>query len=95
MAQALGYYDFDRVQLKRGAYYARGQVKTELAQRVVLHSLAKVLAWQQPISMNVVGFPVDKDAAALQTKVQEQYLKALTGEGALHVATKNDKRPRV
>jgi hypothetical protein len=93
MSQALG-FDFDRVQLKRGMYYSRGQAELELAQRAVVHSLAKVLTGQQPIGMNVVGFPIDKQAAELQEKVQQQYLKALTGEGALHVTTKNDKKPR-
>jgi hypothetical protein len=95
MSQALGFdFDFDRVQLKRGMYYSSGQAELELAQRAVVHSLAKVLTGQQPIGMNVVGFPIDKQAAELQEKVQQQYLKALTGEGALHVTTKNDKKPR-
>jgi hypothetical protein len=44
--------------------------------------------------MNVVAFPVDKSAAELQAKIQEHYLKALTGEGALYVATKDDKKPQ-
>jgi hypothetical protein len=91
MSKALG-YDFDRVQLKRGAYYTRGQVEADQAQRALQQSLAKVLTGEQPIGMNVVGLPVDKQAAELQTAVQKQYLKALTGEGALYVATKNDKR---
>jgi hypothetical protein len=90
MSQALG-YDFDRVQLKRGIYYARGQFETQQAQQTVLHNLAKVLTGQQAIGMNVVGFPLDKSAAELQAKFHEQYLKALTGEGALHVTTKSDK----
>src|ERR1700750_2063992 len=47
--------------------------------------LVGVLSGEQPIPMNVVGLPVSKEAAELQTKVQEQYLKAISGEAALHV----------
>jgi hypothetical protein len=93
MSKALG-YDFDRVQLKRGAYYTRGQVEADQAQRALQDNLAKVLTGEQAIRMNVVGLPVDKEAAELQTAVQKQYLKALTGEGGLFVATKTDKRPK-
>jgi hypothetical protein len=94
MAQAVGYKEFDRVQLKRGAYYTRGQGELDQTQRAILINLAKVLAGQQPIGMNVVAFPIDKDAAAMQAQIHAEYLKALTGKGALYVAVKNDKPPR-
>jgi hypothetical protein len=93
MAQALG-YDFDRVHLRRGIYYSRGQGELELAQRAALHHLVKVLAGQQPLAVNVVGIPIDKEAAERQAKIQDQYLKTLTGEAALHVLMANEKKER-
>jgi hypothetical protein len=93
MSLALG-YDFDPVQVRRGAYLPRGHFDTETTLREIQQGFAKVLGGQQAIAMNVVGFPVDKDAAQLQAKISEHYLKALTGEGALYVATKDGKGPR-
>jgi hypothetical protein len=90
MSRALG-YDFDSVQVKRGAYLPQGHFDTEVALREIQQGFAKVLSGQQAIAMNVVGFPIDQRAVDLQIKFNEQYLKALTGEGALYVATKDGK----
>jgi hypothetical protein len=89
MSQALG-FDFDRVQLKREIYYPRGQGEIEAQNQLIRRGFVRVLSGEQPIPMNVVGFPVSKEAAELQTKVQEQYLKAISGEAALHVVMKKD-----
>jgi hypothetical protein len=89
MSQALG-YDFDRVQLRREIYYPRVHGETELQNQAIRRGLVKVLSGEQPIPMNVIGFPVSKDAVELQTKFQDQYIKALSGEAALHVVIKKD-----
>lgn len=79
-------YKFDRVQLKRGIYYPRGHGEAEIAQRAIQQGLAKVLAGDRAIPMNVIGFPVSKDAIELQEKVNQSLLKALSGETAVRVA---------
>lgn len=89
MSQTLG-YDFDRVQVRRGVYHPQGYVDIDTALNEIRQGLVKVLAGQRPIPMNVVSFPVDKELVALQVKINEHILKALSGEGALYVATKDD-----
>jgi hypothetical protein len=88
MSQALK-YDFDRVQLKRGVYYPRSQAENEAALRAIQQGLVKVLGGDQAIAMDIQSLPITKEAAELQSKINEQYLKALSGQGALHVAIRD------
>jgi hypothetical protein len=85
MSTALG-HAFDRVQLKRGIYYPVAHGEANLAQRVILQGLSKVLSGQQAIPMDVVKFPVSEEAIDLQKEVQKGLLKTFSGEGALHVS---------
>jgi hypothetical protein len=85
MSTALG-HGFDRVQLKRGIYYPVAHGEADLAQRVILQGLSKVLSGQQAIPMDVVKFPVSEEAVNLQKEVQQGLLKTFSGEGSLHVS---------
>jgi hypothetical protein len=89
MSRALR-YDVDSVQLRRGVYHPQGHADMETAFNEIRQNLARVLSGQQPIPMKVVGFPVDPAIAARQAELSGLLVKALTGEGALHVATKDD-----
>ena len=92
MSQALG-YNFDKVQLRRGIYYPRSQAENEAAFRAIQQGLVKVLGGEQAIAMDIHSLPITKEAAELQTKINEQYLKALSGQGALHVAVQTPTGP--
>jgi hypothetical protein len=65
-------------------------IEIEITQRTIQQGLAKVLTGQQPIPMNVVGFPVSQEAIELQQKVQQGLLKSLSEDGAIRVSV--DKR---
>lgn len=78
-------YDFDKIQLKRGVYYPRGHSDESDARRVILDSLAKMLAGGKPLPMAVVSFPFSEEALRNQTQVQEALLRTLSGEQPLRV----------
>jgi hypothetical protein len=89
LSQALG-YRFDRVQLMRGVYYPRGHGEKEEIERRILIGAVRVLAGEQPISMNVTSFPMSSEAAELNEKVQKGLLDCLTGKRAVHVSMKQE-----
>jgi hypothetical protein len=84
MSRALG-YDFDRVQIMRGAYYPRGHGENEARQRNILAGLERVLSGGQPIPMKITEAPSSPEAAALQAQLTEKMAKAYTEDGAFKV----------
>jgi uncharacterized protein DUF6680 len=85
-------FKFNKVELKRGIYYPRGHHEMEASQRAILANLEKLLAGERSLPMNVTGFPVSEEALKLQMEVQQKLLKALTGEGEMHVQMKQSKK---
>jgi len=63
MSQDVG-YSFDRVQLKRGAYSPIAHETLENEERALRQAVIKGLSGEMPMKMEVVGMPVNEDAAA-------------------------------
>lgn len=57
-------YKFDRVQLKKGAYSPVAHGELEFEQAALRRAAIRALIGETPLKMNVVGFPVNEDAAA-------------------------------
>ena len=85
LSSALG-YKFDRVQLRRGAYYPQGHHEVEMAEHLIRARLVKVLSGEQPLSMDVKSFPASADALELQEKVHQALLKMLADKEPLRVS---------
>lgn len=56
MSMFLG-YDFDKVQLKKGSYFPRGQLEEQATQAALRNNFADVLQGKQAIKMEVVSLP--------------------------------------
>lgn len=56
-------YNFDRVQLKKGAYSPIAHGDLELEHAALRRSAIRALAGETPLKMNVVGFPTNQVAA--------------------------------
>lgn len=78
-------YKFDRVQLKKGAYSPIAHGELEDQQRALRTLAIAMLSGQQPLKMEVTGFPVHEDALQSQLDLQAKLAAALDGRGALSV----------
>lgn len=87
MAQDVG-YSFDRVQLKRGSYSPMAHGDLEAEQATLRRAAIKALTAETPIKMEVVGFPVNAELAAVNQEAIRRLSTALEG-GALHVLPAN------
>lgn len=81
-------YDFDEVHIKKAGYIPIAHNELEEKQRRLLDSAVNVLQGDQPLKMNVVGFPVNEEAAEAHRKMISQLVAATDG-GLLKVSTKN------
>lgn len=77
-------FHFDRVQLKKGAYspIAHGDLETE--QTLLRRAAIRALAGDTPLKMNVVGFPVNEEAAQAHRETIRRFGEVLQ-DGALKV----------
>ena len=87
ISKSLG-YDFNKVQLKSGAYYPRAHADEKTALVAIRDNLVKVLTGQQSVRMAVVSFPVSEEALKNQQLLLEALLRTLSGERPLKVKTK-------
>ncbi|ALI00046.1 hypothetical protein C1Y08_01655 [Pseudomonas sp. FW306-02-F02-AA] len=76
---------YDRVLLRNGAYIPKGHTDLELDQQKLRHYAIEVLSGQQPISMNVTGFPFSEEMTNSQLKLQEGLFDVLAGQGHLKI----------
>lgn len=83
MSKALGFNDFDKVLLKRGAYSPKAHGDQESLLRNIQGGLAEMLSGKSPIAMRVVEFPVDAE-------MQKHMGAVLTGENTLKVKIDKD-----
>jgi len=88
LSKALG-FSFDKVQLRRGIYTPRAHGEAEALQRSIEHHLEKILKGDLAIQMNVVGFPVSKEALELQRDLQTALLRLVSQEQGLPVTIKS------
>lgn len=86
VSQDLG-FKFDRVQLKRGAYspVAHGEIEAE--QTELRKAALSLVTGKHALKMNVVAFPVDPEALAVNKAVIQNIGKALE-TGILQVEVK-------
>jgi len=83
MSQDIG-YKFDRVQLKRGSYTPIAHGEIEVEQTELRKATLSLVTGQHALKMNVVGFPVDKEALEANRAAIENVGKALES-GVLQV----------
>lgn len=76
---------YDRVLLRNGAYMPKGHTDIEDEQHQIRRLVLEVLAGDRPLSMDVVGFPMDPSLVESQLKIQDGLSRALSGEGSLNV----------
>ncbi|PJL17708.1 hypothetical protein B9Y66_02775 [Stenotrophomonas maltophilia] len=90
MAAEVG-YRFDRVQLRKGVYSPEAHSRLEAEQHHVRRLVIDVLSGNQPLRMDVVGFPVDDEAAQAQTELASKLAEAIkNGELAVRVSQRDD-----
>jgi hypothetical protein len=65
LSTALGFH-FSKVELKRGIYYPQGHFTKEALQDFISENLAKLLAGDKALKMEVTSFPYSEDALKLQ-----------------------------
>ena len=87
LSRALG-YDFDRVRLKRGAYYPRAHEDADKRREEFETALISVVKGDAPLSMKVTELPISAELADLQKKLQEGMLSVID-QGSLKVRTTN------
>jgi hypothetical protein len=89
LSTALG-FQFSKVELKRGIYYPRGHFAREALQNSISENLARLLAGDTSLKMDVMSFPSSEDALKLQEQLQKGMLAALSGASELHVRVKGN-----
>jgi hypothetical protein len=70
-------FSFDRVQLKRGAYSPMAHEELENEERALRKALLRGFSGDAPLKMEVVGIPVDEQAAAAYRNSVERIASAL------------------
>jgi hypothetical protein len=83
IAQDLG-YRFDRVQLKRGVYSPIAHSEIEADQTNLRKAMLSLFSGEHPLKMNVVSFPLDKEAVEANRAAIQNLGKALES-GVLQV----------
>lgn len=83
-------YEFDRVQLKKGAYSPQAHGDLEAEQNMVRKLALKVLSGENALKMDVASFPVDEEAVKLQSLTSKALGEALS-KGTLNVTVKREK----
>jgi uncharacterized protein DUF6680 len=71
MGKSLG-YEFDRVHIKRAAYFPKGHGEIEDENKIIRKAFVQILTGKSAFPMNVVGFPEMED-----TESQKEMQKAL------------------
>lgn len=84
MSRALG-YKFDRVQLKRGAYYPKAHGDEETAQRQIRDSLRSILSGEKPLPMAVTSFAAPPGTNERQAELQRLFTAVLSGKTPLKI----------
>jgi hypothetical protein len=82
LTAALG-YRLDRVEIRRGIYYPRAHGIAEARRDTFEREIVRLLTGESSLNMNVTGFPYSEPDVALNRKLQEALLNALSEEGAL------------
>jgi hypothetical protein len=78
-------FRFDRVQLKKGAYSPIAHGEFEFEQQQLRKLAIDLLSGEQPLRMEVTGFPINKEALKSQLDLQAKLAAALEGRGRLSV----------
>ncbi|MGZ8373522.1 MAG: DUF6680 family protein [Nitrospira sp.] len=84
MGQSLG-YEFDRVHIKRAAYYPQGYGDLEQDQLVIRKGLAAVLRGERALPMEVTALPVSQQEAQEQAELRKLMIQSYSGQLPLEV----------
>lgn len=87
-------YRFDRVRLKKGAYSPVAHGTLEQEQQQIRKLMIDTLSGNQPLKMQVTGFPVHEEALQAQLDLQAKLSAALDGRGRLTVQIMPDENQR-
>ncbi|WP_340686869.1 DUF6680 family protein [Stenotrophomonas maltophilia] len=82
-------YRFDRVQLRKGIYSPEAHSQLEAEQHRLRRLAIDVLSGQQPLQMNVIGFPIDDDAMKAQSEMTTK-IASIIDDGKLQIAIANN-----
>lgn len=88
MGNALG-YQFDAVNIKKGAYLPEGYTRIEQEQSLLRQRGLQVLFGDAALKMYVEHFPYDEEAARTQRELNELLLRVFKNSNGISVIVKN------
>ena len=86
MGQSLG-YEFDQVHVKKGIYAPEAHSQIENENILLRRGLIRLLYGDASVKMDVISFPVTKEAAAEQQVIRDHLIELLRGQRSLNVTT--------
>jgi len=93
MAKSLGYH-FDKVHIKRAAYYPQGYGDAEQDNLMIRKGFVKVISGESALPMNVTSFPVDETFAKQQAELWNLMIRSYKGEFPLAVRIVTPDEPK-
>lgn len=93
MAQSLG-YQFDRVHIKRAAYYPQGYGDIEQDQMIIRKGIAAVLKGEKPLPMEVTSLPMFEQEAQEQAELRKLMIQSYKGQLPLEVKLVKTDEPK-
>ena len=79
-------YDFNKVQLKRGAYFPKLHSDNALANLAIRDNLVNLLSGKQSIPIAVTQLPVAEEAVKRQQELGDALLKTLSGDKPIQIS---------
>lgn len=93
MAQSLGYL-FDRVHIKRAAYYPQGYGDIEQDQLVIRKGLTSVLKGEISLPMKLTSLPISEQEAQEQAELRKLMIQSYKGQLPLEVKLVKSDEPQ-
>jgi hypothetical protein len=87
LSRTLG-YDFDRVRLKRGAYYPQAHEDADIRREEFEKALVKIVTGEAPLAMKLTEVTANPELVELQKRLQEGMLSVIE-RGSLKITTTN------
>ena len=86
-------YEFDRVQLKKGAYSPQAHGNYEDDQNKIRELTLDVLSRKSPIDLNIVGLPLNADVLKSQMEFLSKVSSTIDESGAYKIAIQHPSSP--
>lgn len=84
MARSLGYH-FDKVHIKRSAYFPKGHGEIEEEHTAIRKSLVEILSGKKSLPMHVTGFPVTESEVTEAKEVRILTKELLEGKRPINI----------